>query len=483
MRLVPLLLLTFALAAPAQAARDFGTKLDANRLAFTVSNVGSFGYDPGPGESTFEYPRNSGLHCLFAGGLWVGAKVSGDVRVALAEYAMEWAPGPMMGGSARPDIPEFRVYKVSASDTTGTAAWMTYAVPQGAPTSAGGTAPLVLGSQTTWAIYNDADPALHTPNAGGTAPLGIEVAQLAWSCEEPTARRSMAFLHYRLRNRGNATLDSAYVALWGDVDLGGASDDRMASDVPRALVYAYNGDNEDNVYGPIPPAIGFKLLEGPALAAMNTYIGGADPGTALATWSLLEGRQVSGAPWVDPTTLAPTTFVYSGDPVAGTGWIAPLDSELRMMSIAGPFTLAPGDTQSVTWAIVVAHGWDRLDSVVRMRAKADSIDLAGAYAPLVPFPIPPLPDPATTLAFAPPASPQAGPLLLQTVAPVGAHWRLVAYDVRGRRVAHIATGVGTGYVQETAWTPARDGLRPGVHFVALATDGDRVTHRVVVLGP
>jgi hypothetical protein len=30
-----------------------------------------------------------------------------------------------------------------------------------------------------------------------------------------------------------------------------------------------------------------------------------------------------------------TTFVHSGDPVAGTGWIAPLDAELRMMSVAG----------------------------------------------------------------------------------------------------------------------------------------------------
>ena len=482
MRLLLVLVLTLSLAAPAWAARDFWTKLDANRLEFTVSNVGTFGFDPEQNESTFEYPRDSGQHCLFAGGLWVGAKVAGEVRVALAEYATEWAPGPMESGTFRADVPEFRVYKVSAHDTTGAAAWMAYAVPQGAPTTADGTAPLVLGSQTTWAIYNDADPARHATNAGGTAPLGLEVAQLAWSCEEPTARRSMAFLHYRLRNGGNATIDSAYVALWGDVDLGGGLDDRMGSDVPRGLVYTYNGDNQDNVYGQIPPALGFKRLEGPPLAAMNTYIGGSDPGNALDTWSLLQGRQVSGAPWIDPTTLAPATFVQSGDPVAGTGWLAPFDSELRMMSVAGPFTLAPGDTQSVTWAIVVAHGWDRLDSVARMRAKADSVDLAAAYAPLVPFPTTP-PEPSNAVVFAPPTSPQAGPLLLQSIAPAGAGFRFDAYDVRGRRVARIATGVGTGFVQETSWAPALDGLRPGVYFVVLASSGERVTHRVVVLGP
>jgi hypothetical protein len=100
MRLVPILALTLALAAPAWAARDFGTKLDANHLSFTVSNVGSFGYQPAPSaESAFEYPKGSGLTCLFAGGLWVGAKVSGELRVAVAEYSMDWAPGPMIGNT------------------------------------------------------------------------------------------------------------------------------------------------------------------------------------------------------------------------------------------------------------------------------------------------------------------------------------------------------------------------------------------------
>ena len=136
----------------------------------------------------------------------------------------------------------------------------------------------------------------------------------------------------------------------------------------------------------------------------------------------------------------------------------------------------------MTWAIVVAHGWDRLDSIRRMRAKADSVDLAGAYAPLVPFPPPPS-EPSNALAFAPPHSPQTGAVLLEAVAPVGAGWRLDAYDVRGRRVARIATGVGTGFVQETSWTPALDGLRSGVYFIALSSAGDRVTHRVVVFGP
>jgi len=494
MRLVPVLAVTLALAAPAWAASDFGTKLDANRLSFVVSNVGSFGFalDPAPAQSGFEYPRGSGLYCLYSGGFWVGAKVNGELRVAVAEYATDWGPGPMIGNTWRADVPEFHTYKVSATDTAGTAAWMSGAVPQGAPTNAAGTGPLVLGSQTTWAIYNDANPALHTNNASHTTPLGLEVAQLAWSYEELSARRDAAFLRYRLRNGSPAPFDSMYVALWADIDLGGAADDRMASDVMRDLVYTYNGDDADNVYGATPPAIGFKLLEGPRPApgtgtlspsAMNTYIGGIDPDTALATWGLLHGLQVTGTPWIDPSSSTPSTFVYSGDPVAGTGWLAPFDAELRMMLVAGPFTMAPGDTQAVTYAIVLARGADRLDSIARMRAKADSLDIRYAYAPLVPIPPPPPPDPSSVLAFAPPTSPQAGPLLLQSIAPVGSSWRMDAYDVRGRRAARIATGVGTGYVQLTSWTPALDGLRPGVYFVALAADGDRVTHRVVVLGP
>ena len=478
MRTLAILLLAFA--APAAAHVDYGSaRLDANHLDFPLSNVGVFGYDPGSARAEFFYPKSSGMSCLYAGGLWIGAKVAGETRLAIAEYATEFTPGPMNGTGWYGDVPEFHTYKLRQGDTTGTADWMAHAAPFGAPTSGG--APLLLGSQTLWSIYNDANFYLHgATHAGGTNPLGVEVDQLAWSYDEPSARRDAAFLRYRLRNGSAQAYDSVYVALWADVDLGGATDDRMGTDRARNLVYTYNGAAADNVYGTRPPAIGLKLLDGPDVSATNTYIGGIDPDTSLATWGLLHGLKVTGDPWIDPGSSQVTTFPYTGDPVAATGWNQPLDSELRMMIVSGPFTMAPGDTQSLTYAIVVGQGANHLASITRLRAVADSIDLAAAYAPLVPFPTPP-PEPSTTLQFAPPPSPSHGPLSFSAIAPVGEAWRLDAYDVRGRRIARVATGVGTGFEQVIPWAP--QGLSSGVYFVRLSTNADRVTHRVVVLAP
>jgi len=468
---------------PAGAALDYGHHLDANRLNFIVSNVGSFGFSPSTGNAAFEYPKGSGQTCLFAGGLWVGAKVSGELRVVVSEYMSEYTPGPMIGDTWRADVPAFHVYGVRSDDTTGTADWMMNGVPIGAPTS-GGT-PLRLGSQTLWAVYNDANPLRHISDAASTPPLKVEVDQLAWSYEELSARRDVAFLRYRIRNGSAQVYDSAYVALWADIDLGGASDDRMGTDRARNLVYTYNGDVNDKVYGSTPPAIAFKLLEGPngtVVSATNTYVGGTDPDTSIKTWGLLHGLQVTGAPWIDAGNSQVTTFPYTGDPVMYTGWTDPQNRELRMMIVSGPFTMAPGDIQSLTYAVVVGRGQTFLDSITRMRAVADSIDLAAAYAPLVPIPPPPDPVPSNVLAFAPPPSPhQGGSLSFTAVAPVGAAWRMDAYDVRGRRVARVGEGVGTGFEQQVPWTA--DGLGSGVYFVSLTTNSDRVTHRVVVFAP
>jgi hypothetical protein len=295
-----------------------------------------------------------------------------------------------------------------------------------------------------------------------------------------SARRDVAFLQYRITNNSGLPFDSAFVALWGDVDLGGASDDRMGSDPGRSLVYAYNGDDDDAVYGATPPAIGFKQLVGPFVSATNTYIGGNDPDTSLATWALLTGRKLDGQPWIDPGSMQPSSFPYSGDPVTNTGWIQPVDSELRMMLVSGPFSLQSGNTTLLTYAILVGQGIDRLSSITRMRTIADSIDVAAAFAPLVPIPPPPPHEPSTVLAFAPPATPHQGALVFTCVAPVGVPYRLDAYDVRGRRAARIAQGVGSGFVQTLPW--AAD-VPSGVYFVSLSTASDRVTHRVVVLAP
>jgi hypothetical protein len=50
-----------------------------------------------------------------------------------------------------------------------------------------------------------------------------------------------------------------------------------------------------------------------------------------------------------------TTYSMPGDPVTAEGWIDSNANDRRMMLSCGPFTMAPGDSQEVVAAIVVAQ--------------------------------------------------------------------------------------------------------------------------------
>ena len=77
--------------------RDVGSTTVS--LGLRVSNLGWAGYNPIVGGPGLEYPRGTGRYALFAGGIWLGAKLGGTTRVALAEYASEFGPGSMAGGT------------------------------------------------------------------------------------------------------------------------------------------------------------------------------------------------------------------------------------------------------------------------------------------------------------------------------------------------------------------------------------------------
>lgn len=179
------------------ASVDNSTYIDANRILMFVTNHGNigrdlegvFGYDYGtffPYTSTDAILNGTNTSSpLFCAGLWLGGRVNGEVRVAISEYSSEFVPGPMLNGTFQPDNPAFHVYKIyrdslASNPNSGYWDYMQYAVPQGAPVDGVGE-PLVHGDQTTWTVYNDADPTQHFNNAGETDPLGIEVKQSVWS--------------------------------------------------------------------------------------------------------------------------------------------------------------------------------------------------------------------------------------------------------------------------------------------------------------
>lgn len=407
-------------AAPARPATpatfEYSAFIDINQIRMGVTNLGSFASDMETGNAGLEFPKGSGKTAVYAAGLWLGARVGGETRVALAEYSSEYQPGAMFGGFPDdPNLAEYKVYKldrVYPDDATRNAALGDYtsgAVPYGAP-------PVlilpdgsldILGDQMLWAIYNDANPASHHNHAGSTAPLGVEVQQTTFAFNRPGPLGKTVFIRFKIRNRGFNSLDDLVVGFWSDPDIGTFNDDHAGCDTPRDVGYGYNATNSDGVYGSAPPAVGHVLLRGPTataggpplvMTAFTAYLNGTDPSSPAEAYYRLEGLNADGSPIIDPTTGSTTQYMYSGNPVAVIGWIDPSAVDRRLLVASGPIHMASGDEQVIDCAIVIGQGNDRLSSVTAMLCGVDGARNFYAQGFQPPYPNAACDDPTPTLA-------------------------------------------------------------------------------------
>ena len=236
---------------------------DANVLDMFVTNHGSIAFDIANLDPGLLFPKGSDKNMAYAAGLCIGAKVSGELRMAIAEYETEFAPGIMVGPNPEdPGDPRFRVYKITTGDGPGSPDWDAWPIADGAPTDESGN-PLLLGDQTLWAVFNDADPAVHTARIGSTNPLGLEVQLTVFAYRWPDALGKTIYVKYRIINKGGNTLDETYFTFWTDPDLGYHMDDFAGYDLTSGLGFCYNANDQDNMYRAAPPAVGFLQLQGP----------------------------------------------------------------------------------------------------------------------------------------------------------------------------------------------------------------------------
>ena len=373
----------------AVAATDNSGRMDANDLDMFVTNHGSFGWDLTTSEPGLRYPNGTTKTALFAAGIWVGAQVNDTIRTCIAEYSQEYAPGPMYNGTFQVDQPAFKNYRLEADNTTSDdyLNWPSQPVPlgQGAPLDTLGN-PLLQGSTTLWSVYNDADPGRHTNgSAGRTKPLGLEIQQSTFAFTRGGALGKIIFIKFRLINKGANSLDSTYISIWADPDLGDASDDLVGCDTTLSLGYCYNEGADDAVYGLACPAVGFDFFRGPivqvspgvydtlGMTSFNKYINGEDPTSATEAYHLMQGLKKNGSPLhVNDNPLQPiTTFQFPGDPVTSSGWLDSGGNDRRMQLSTGPFTMAVGDTQDVVCAVIIGQGTDRLSSITDLRQNDD----------------------------------------------------------------------------------------------------------------
>lgn len=408
---------------------------DVNQISTYIRNNGSFNRNPGTGNSGFEWPKGTGNTANYASGIWLGGSVSGDPRVAVAEYAYEYDAGPIQAG-VNPGDNRWKVYKIRRGDTgdptkaTYNPDYADWPFDDGAPAvkssdgvtdsldGSGNRIPALTGDMTIWTVFNENNPLLHTNM--NTAPLGVEVQLTAFAFNRSDALGNTIFYKWKLINKGGNTIDNAFVTVWTDIDLGDSGDDYDGCDTTLGLGYTYNADANDGVYGLTVPATGFDFLQGPLVPSpgdtarfpdgriapgkkflkMTSFVKYnndasdlGNPNTGQEVLNYMQGLTRSGLQITDDLGR-PSTFMFWGDPNnaydADTNWIETgAGGDRRFMMSAGPYTMAPGDTQEIVAANLIAKGSDYHKSVTALK-NADAL-VQTAYD--VNFKLPPPPPP------------------------------------------------------------------------------------------
>jgi hypothetical protein len=381
-------------------------KMDGNNISTWYRNNGNFNRDPVTGNAGFEWPKGSNKFARYASGMWIGAKIEDSIHIAIAAFDYEYLPGYVddNGIPQGKDDLDYRIYVIDKGDTLSDD-YINWPVDQGAYLNQN-SKPYLSGDQSMWLVYTDGYPEVHTNYAGSTAPLKAQILNYNWCYNQNNFLKDVIFSEYRIINRSNKTWDSTFFAFWSDDDIGYVSDEAAGCDTTMDLGFAYNFNPIDIVYGNTPPAISYLLLKGPSvytgnpndtsiyyqppgsqnkinkinyknlgMTAFNVYYNGdpnmGDPRNYRETWNAIRGFiPQSGNPHNNPLTGNPTPYIFTGDPESQTGWLQQDGRNLRQMVIMGPLTVAPGDTQNLVIAQIVAQGVNHRNSVTRLKEYA-----------------------------------------------------------------------------------------------------------------
>ena len=544
-------LLLFLLAAPIIAQTpgscELGTargELDVNDVFARVFNTGAlfFGNETFSGNG-YLVPKSSNVSPLFASSIWIGGKVDGQLRVSGSRYTRyELWPGPLNAGAALPNPTDCsaydRIFVVSREDVvrhlrTGEATddLRDWPVDWGAPVLDGdgiednynldgGDQPAIMGDQMVWWVMNDVG---NVHEETGSDPLGIEVQVSAFALVGGSVfARQMTFYRYVLVNRSSNMIDSMYVTLFSDPDLGDAHDDHVGSDTTFNMGIVYNGDNDDAAYGN-PPALGFQFVQGPVglvngldddgdgvvdesderlgmtsamwVCSGCNELGTHDPRTRQEYYYMMKGRWKDGEPMTEAglgyqSGGPETTFVWSGDPVSGECWSAENDclggqvqaSDMRVIVSTGPFQLEPGELEELVIALPFGQGSDRLDSVTKLRYAAEIAQNAWDFGLLEARRVeatPAFPEAFGLRVSAPYPNPFTDQTTLRYELSEPMVARIAVYDALGREIAVLADGEQQAGSYEVVFNGAD--LAPGTYVVRFEAAGEERAFTMIKL--
>ncbi len=357
---------------------------------------------------------------------------------------------------------------------------------------------------------------------GGTLPLGVEVHQLVYSFN-CLPLRDMYFVKYKVINKSLFVWDSTYFSNVNEGEIGSVINDDVAGcDSARGLGLLYNYDNNDEFgYGTNPPAVGHRLLQSPYIytgsgndtvylpydtligyktikvSGFNTFINSAGqcfgvPSYAVNAYNYMRGKDGCGNTMLNWVTGQETTFRYSGNACSRTGWNDSTPQHSFDILNTGPFTMNPGDTQTIVLSYMVTRdGGNNIQNVCAVQSLSDSAlkHYYNDFKTCVPIGIEPISseipqryellqnypnpfNPATKLKF-------SIPLLRGVAGEAGRGVLLKVYDVLGKEIAVLVNENLKPGIYEIEWDASN--IRSGVYFYSLITNDFTQTKKMVVL--
>ena len=434
---------------------------DGSLVRYTIQN----GYV----RNGLEWPRGSGKYLICSGGINIGCYINGQLRIAQSRYDENFSPGMFdnNGNLIGYNLLDYGFYQIKKGDGPGVPDWDNWPGSQGAPTHNG--QPLLLGDQTSFITLTDAKRYRDTISTTNTPPLKAEVKWLTYSYDVNNANKNIIYMKFDIINKSGQSWDSTFITFFVDPDIGNAHDDKEGCDSILNLAYVYNATNYDTSYGQNPPAVGFKLLDGPKgtrLSSIVPYYHGnyypdpcfTGPYSSTQIYNYMNGNNYCGNPYL--LNGVPRKFVFNGDPETNTGWLMNFQFDVRFSMSIGPLYLSNNQSTSITIAIIAAKGTSNLNSVTRLKQIAASLpipvininnEVPDKFTLYQNYPNPF--NPVTNIRFDIPRSSQV---------------KLIIYDALGREVAVLVNEkLGAGSY-ETEWNGS--GYPSGVYFYKVESD-------------
>ncbi len=175
----------------------------------------------------------------------ISAVTPQDIAAIREQYARDWEEWPIELGAPFNDLNQNGIYEPGFGETPGVA----------------------NADQVTWFVMHDLDTTAMS-DFTGSPPLKLEIQHTSWAYKSGGPFGNTIYRRLRLSNKSSFLIDSMYIAVWPETDVGNFRDDVVGCDSLLNLGFAYNGsaiDTEFESAGIPPAAVGYLLLQGPVV--------------------------------------------------------------------------------------------------------------------------------------------------------------------------------------------------------------------------